>query len=136
VVYIIYPTDEKRIIKIVSKIEEAAVSEDIDKVMDFISFNYSDDNHNGYIQIKQIILTGFRRLDDIEIERNIEGISIIDNVAESELSFRVIASFGDERGYIIGDAARKESIKVFFEKSAQRWFITKIEGVFNKNIYY
>jgi hypothetical protein len=126
VVYIIYPTDEKRIIKIVSKIEEAAVSEDIDKVMDFISFNYSDDNHNGYIQIKQIILTGFRRLDDIEIERNIEGISIIDNVAESELSFRVIASFGDERGYI----------KVFFEKSAQRWFITKIEGVFNKNIYY
>jgi hypothetical protein len=136
VIFILYPTDEKRIIKIIKSVEEAAISKDIDKFMGYISYNYSDDYHNGYIQIKEIIRTGFNRLDDMEIERNIDKISVNENLAEAELSVRVITSIGEERGYIIGDAVNGEKVRVFLEKSTQRWFIKKVDGVFNEKTYY
>ncbi|MCK5286747.1 MAG: hypothetical protein KAJ34_05560 [Thermodesulfovibrionia bacterium] len=132
VIYIIYPNDEKRIIKIIRKSQEAVLSEDSDKLMGFISYNYRDNYNNGYIQIKEITSNVFRRLSDIEIEKNIVKISTAENTAEAVLSVRVIASDSEERGYIIGNAARAETIKLFFEKSPHTWMITSVEGVFEK----
>jgi hypothetical protein len=128
----VYPNDEKRIIKIIHKSQEAVILEDIDKLMGFISYNYQDKYNNGYIQIKEITSNVFKRLNDIEIEKNIEKISTAENTAEAVLSVRVIASDAEDRGYILGDAARAETIKLFFEKSPHTWMITSVEGVFEK----
>jgi hypothetical protein len=130
IIYIIYPSDEKRIIQVIDKSEEAIINEDIEKLMDTISYNYMDGYGNGYLQVKHIMLNAFKRLDDIVVDRNILRISISDDTAEAELSVRAIATLGEERGYIIGDAVEPETIKVFFEKSPHKWLITKVEGVF------
>ncbi len=131
VVYTLYPTDEKRIRKIINKSEKAIISEDVDKLMEFISYNYRDDYGNGYLQLKKTFQTAFKHLNNIDIERNIIKISVKDTLAEAELSIRVLASEGEERGYIIGDAGNAKTIKVFFEKSPYKWLITKVDGVFD-----
>lgn len=129
-VYIFYPTDEKRIIRVINNSEDAVADKNIDKLMEYVSYNYRDDYGSGYIQIKKILQTVFNRLNDIKIERNITKISVRENFAEAELDVRVIASEGENRGYIIGDAGQAAAIKIFFEKSSYKWLITKVEGVF------
>lgn len=131
IIYVFYPTDENRIRKIINNSEKAIISEDVDKLMGFISYNYMDDYGNGYLKLKKTFLTVFKRLNDIDIERNIIKISVKDKLAEAELLIRVLASEGEERGYIIGNAVNAKTIKVFFEKSPYKWLITKVEGVFD-----
>ncbi len=132
-IYVLYPTDERRIIRVVNKSEDAIVSEDIDKLMENVAYNYKDDHGNGYFQIKEILKIAFKRLNDLEVEKNITKISVKENAAEVELSVRVIALEGEDKGYIIGDAVQAATIKVFFEKSSYKWLITKVEGVFEKS---
>ena len=129
-VYIFYPTDEKRIIRVINNSEDAIVEKNIDKLMEYVSYNYRDDYGASYIQIKKILQTVLSRLNDIKIERTITKISLRENFAEAELDVRVIASEGENRGYIIGDAGQAAAIKIFFEKSSYKWLIIKVEGVF------
>ncbi len=129
-IYVLYPTDERRIIRIINNSEDAIVEKNIDKLMEYVSYNYRDDYGASYIQIKKILQTVLSRLNDIKIERNITKISVRENFAGAELDVRVIASEGEHRGYIIGDAGQAAAIKIFFEKSSYKWLITKVEGVF------
>ncbi len=132
-IYVLYPTDERRIIRVVNKSEDAIVSEDIDKLMENVAYNYKDDHGNGYFQIKEILKIAFKRLNDLEVEKNITKISVKENSAEVEMSVRVIASEGEDKGYVVGDAGQAATIKVFFEKTSYKWLITKVEGVFEKS---
>ncbi len=136
VVYIFYPTDEKRVRKIISNSEEAIISEDIDRLMELVSYNYIDDYGNSYLMLKKRMQSVFGRLDDIEIERSIIKISVKDSDAEAELSVRVSVSEGEDRVYIIGDAGMAQTIKVFFKKSPYKWLITEVEGMFNAEMHY
>lgn len=136
IVYIFYPTDEKRVRKIISNSEEAIISEDIDRLMEFVSYNYRDDYGNSYLLLKKRMQSVFGRLDDLEIESNIVKISVKDSDAEAELSVRVSVSEGEDRVYIIGDAGMAQTIKVFFKKSPHKWLITEVEGIFNAEMYY
>lgn len=140
IIYVFYPTDENRIRKIINNSEKAIISEDVDKLMGFISYNYMDDYGNGYLKLKKTFQTTFKHLNDIDIEKNIIKISVKDKLAEAELLIRVLASRpggspvateNEERGYIIGNAVNAKTIKVFFEKSPYKWLITKVEGVFD-----
>ena len=132
-IYILYPTDEKRIISVINKSEDAVADKNIDKLMEYVSYNYRDDYGASYIQIKKILQTVLSRLNDIKIERTITKISLRENFAETELDVRVIASEGENRGYIIGDPGQAAAIKIFFEKSSYKWLIIKVEGVFEKS---
>ena len=132
-IYVLYPTDERRIIRIINNSEDAVAEKNIDKLMEYVSYNYRDDYGSSYIQIKKILQTVLSRLNDIKIERTITKISVRENFAEAELDVRVIASEGKNRGYIIGDAGQAAAIKIFFEKSSYKWLIIKVEGVVEKN---
>ncbi len=137
IVYVFYPTDKNRIRRVIGNCEKAVVAEDIDKLMGFISYNYRDKYGNGYLKLKKTLQTVFRRLDSIDIERNIKGISVNDKLAEAEISIRVLVSrhggspvaTKNEKEYIIGDAGNSRTIKVFFEKTSYKWLITKVDGV-------
>ncbi|MBI4654669.1 MAG: hypothetical protein HY752_06700 [Nitrospirae bacterium] len=128
---LLYPTNEKRIKKVINNTEKAVVAEDIEGMMGHISYNYLDDYGNGYLQIKNIMLQAFQLFDDIEIEKDIIKISVKNSHAEAHVSVRVIALHNEDRGYIIGDAVSAQTIKVFLEKSPNKWLVTKVEGVFD-----
>jgi len=132
VVFIFYPTDEKRIKRVIAGSEEALLREDIDGLFEYISYNYRDDHGGSYLILKKRMQIVFKRLDDIEIEKNLLKITVQDKTAEAELNVRVIASEGEAREYIIGDAVTWQGIKVFLEKSPNKWLVTKVEGVLEK----
>lgn len=138
-VYLFYPTDENRIRKTIRESEQAFTSEDVDKIMELVSYNYGDAYGNNYLRLKKTLQTVFKRLDDIDIERTITGITIDGKRAETELDVRVIASSSsgagrseNDRGYILGDAGEAVRIKVFFEKPSYTWLITGVEGIDEK----
>jgi hypothetical protein len=138
-VYLFYPTDENRIRKVIRNGEKAAVAEDIDGLMDSFSYNYIDDYGNGYLKLKKRFEAVFKRLDNIEIEKNLRGITIDESRAEAEIQIRVIASSSSGRGrngqdkkYIIGYPEDTETIKVSFAKSPHKWLITGFKGLENR----
>lgn len=138
--YFLFPTDENRIRKTIRKSEQAFTSEDVDRIMELVSYNYSDAFGNNYLRLKKTLQTVFKRLDDIDIEKTITGITVDGKRAETELDVRVIASSSSragqseyDRGYILGDAGEAARIKVYFEKPSYTWLITGVEGIDKKN---
>ena len=136
VVFVIYPTDEKRIKRVIAGSEEALLKEDIDGLFEFISYNYQDDYGDSYLILKKRMQIVFKRLDDIEIEKNLLGITVNEKSAEADLNVKVIASEGELREYIIGDAVTWQGIKVYFEKSPYKWKIVKVADLFGNDSSY
>ncbi|MBI5675151.1 MAG: hypothetical protein HZC48_04865 [Nitrospirae bacterium] len=130
VAFVLYPTDEKRIRRVIAGSEDALIKKDLDGLFEYISYNYRDDYGNSYLILKKRMQIVFNRLNDIEIEKNLMGITVLDKTAEAELNVRVIASEGEAREYIIGDAVAWQEIKVYFEKSPYKWKIVKVAGLF------
>ncbi len=130
-VFVFYPTDKKRIRKVINSSGEAVIHEDIDGFMRYISYNYNDDYGGSYLFLRKRLEIVFKTLDDIDVEKDIMKISVRETQAQAELRVRVIASKGDNRGYIIGDAGKTQTIKVYFEKSPYKWKIIKVDGVFD-----
>jgi hypothetical protein len=131
VILMFYPTDKKRIKKIINSSEKAIIHEDLDELMKHISYNYKDDYGGSYLNLKKRMQIVFKNLDEIDITKDIVKISVEGAHAEAELNVRVIASQGDNRGYIIGDAVEAQTIKIYFEKSPYKWKVTKVDGVFD-----
>jgi hypothetical protein len=141
--YFLYPTDENRIRKTIKGGASAVMAEDIDGVMEYVSYNYNDRYGNNYLLLKKRLQNIFRRLDDIDIERNIVKISVKEKLAEVELSVRVLATpssgpspDGFERAYLIGDAGEAADLKITLEKSSYKWLITEVDGLYGKGVVY
>ncbi|MEW6715339.1 MAG: hypothetical protein AB1306_09660 [Nitrospirota bacterium] len=132
-VFVLYPTDEKRIRRVISGSEEALSKEDIEKLLEYISFNYRDDYGNSYLILKKRMEIVFKRLDDIEFEKNLLKITVQDKTAVADLNVKVIATEGATREYIIGDSVTWQGIKVYFEKSPYKWKIVKVAGLFGND---
>jgi hypothetical protein len=130
-VYVLYPTEKKRIKKIIESCREAVKNENINLLMEHISFNYSDDYGGSYLQLKKRMELAFNRFDDIDITADIMNIAIEDKQADAEIKMSVIASEGNNRGYLIGDAGSDQDIKLYLEKSPFEWKVIKVEGNYN-----
>jgi len=128
VIFIYYPTDKKRIRNVITDSSDAIARKDVEGLMGNVSYNYRDDYGNSYLILKKRMEGLFRKYEDIEIERDIKKISLDEGKAVSEITFSVIASEGDSRGYIIGDAVEGVSIRIFLEKSPYRWKVTGADG--------
>ncbi len=136
VVYFFFPTDENLIRKTIAAGERAVMSEDIDRLMECVSYNYQDEYGNNYLLLRKRLMDMFRRMDTIEVQKELRRISIQEKRAEVELSVRVLAARASasarntaERKYVLGDVSDGKTIHVFLEKSLQKWLITRVEGV-------
>jgi hypothetical protein len=127
IVYLVWPSDESRIRKLINKEVKAAEEEDIEAFMSGISFNYQDERGLSYLLIRRLLQRELKTLSDIEVER--EGLRIEvegeGDRASAALDVRVIASEGEARGYYWGDI--KEPVRLSLElrkEPAGRWLIT------------
>ena len=124
-----FPSDKKRIKKVVENGRQAVINEDLKGFMDIISLNYNDDFGGNYINLKKRMDRLFKQFDNSDITLDMLGISVNGDTAAAELNLSVITSEGEYRGYLIGDAEGGHDVKVYFGKSPYRWKVVKIEGV-------
>lgn len=95
--------------------------------MEHISFNYHDNYGGSYLQFKKRAEMSFSSYDDFEIELDRIKIDFHEQEATVGLNVSIIASAGNERGYLIGDAAGFQKMAVYLEKTAYDWKVVKIE---------
>ncbi len=131
-VFAFYPSDRKRIKKIIRDCVDSVVNENADQLMEHISFNFKGPHGGSYLQLKKRVERIFERFDDFDITSDIMNISIEGKQAEADLKASVIASEGIDRTYFIGDAGSNEDIKVFLEKSPYEWKVIGFERLHNR----
>ena len=127
-VIFLFPSDKKRIRKAIGAVEQAVVNEDVQALMDRVSFNYADEYGGSYLTLKKRAEHLFNTYDDFDVTAIIAGIAIIEEKATVDLEVSLVASSGSERGYLFGNAGGHREIKVFFEKSKLNWMITRLEA--------
>lgn len=132
-IIILFPTEKKRINKVIKKGSEAILNEDIDSFMDVVALSYKDDYGGSYLYMKKRVERVLSRFDDFEIIIGNMGTTLEDKTAIVDLRVSIIASEGEKRAYLIGDAGGHKAVKVFFVKEPFNWKLERIEGIFSKN---
>ena len=129
IIYFLWPSDESRIKKLFRDGAKAIEQEKIDDVMSMVSFNYTDKEGLSYIIIREGMKRVFQQMSGIKIEYDIKNLSIKDAAATADLDLRVVASYGEDTGYIVGDAAEPVHMKFFLEKERTTWLVSGTEGL-------
>lgn len=128
-IYFLWPSDEARIKKLIKEGSTAVEKEEIDNVMAKVSFNYQDEKGLNYILIKKVLESQFKSLSGIKIEHENLKIAVKEKLATAEFDLRVVATIGNQTGYIIGDLQTPARIKLFLEKERTTWLVIKTEGI-------
>jgi hypothetical protein len=127
--YLLWPTDESRIKKLFKEGAEAIEREDLDAVMSKVSFNYRDDYGLTFLSIRESMQSVFKRMSDIKITHENLAIKINDKTAVGDLDVRIIATIGNNTGYVMGDLRKPVHLRFTLEKEKMKWLITKTEGL-------
>lgn len=129
VIYFIWPTDEGRIRKLFKEGAKAVEARKVDDVMSKVSYAYTDRHGLSYLALKQGMEREFKRMSNIQIEYEITKIEVRDKAATAGVDVRVIASYGADTGYVVGDAARPAHLSFSLEKRPTGWLISSSEGL-------
>jgi hypothetical protein len=129
VLYLLWPSDESRIKKLFKEGSHAIEKEDLDAVMSRVSFNYRDEYGLTYLYMKELMKSVFQRMSDIKIEYENLMIKVNDKTATADMDVRIIATIGNDTGYILGDLPKPVHLKFTLEKVRTKWLVTKTEGL-------
>jgi hypothetical protein len=128
-VYVLWPSDKSRIRKLFKEGAQAVIGENLEEVMSKVSYHYSDDQGVSYLLLQKGFERSFKQLDDFIIEYEIQDIDIKDKSATVALDLSVIATYGQETGYILGDAGEQRKTVFYLEKERTTWLVIKTEGI-------
>ena len=129
ILYFLWPSDESRIKKLFNEGSRAIEKEDLDTVMSKVSFNYSDEYGLTYLYLKESIKSVFKQMSDIKVEYENLNIKVNDKIAKADMDVRIIATIGNDTGYIFGDLPKPVHLKFTLEKERTKWLVTKTEGL-------
>jgi hypothetical protein len=104
IIYMLWPTDEARIKKLVRQEAHAIEAEDIEEVMSHVSFNYQDEYGLSYVLVKKLMERQFQRYSGMEVEYDDLKVVVAEGEKEATASMdlRVMARAGQEMGYLLG----------------------------------
>ncbi|MEW6675331.1 MAG: hypothetical protein AB1348_04900 [Nitrospirota bacterium] len=129
IIYLLWPSDEGRIKKLLKEGSKAVEREDLDDVMSRVSFNYRDDYGFTYLYIKEYMKKVFEQMSDIRVEYENLKIKVNKATATADMDVRIIATIGNDTGYVIGDVAKPIHLRFTLEKERVKWLVTKTEGL-------
>lgn len=128
-VYALWPSDRSRIKKLFKEGAQAVIEENLEEVMSKVSYHYSDKQGVSYLLLQKGFERSFKQVDNFIIEYEIQNIDIKDKTATVELDLSVIATYGQETGYILGDAGEHRKTVFYLEKERTTWLVIKTEGI-------
>ncbi len=128
-VFVLWPSDKSRIKKLFKEGAQAVTAENLEDVMSKVSYHYSDEHGISYLFLQKGFERFFQKLDNFIIEYEIKDISITEKTATVELDLSVIATYGQDTGYILGDAGEHQKTVFYLEKERTSWLVIKTEGI-------
>jgi hypothetical protein len=129
IIYFLWPSDEARIKKLFREGSKAVEERNMEEVMSKVSYNYSDEHGLSYITLKQAVERTFKQMSGIQVEYEIKEIRLKEQKATAEVDLRVIATYGKDTGYVVGDAARPAHLTFSLEKERTKWLVTGVGGL-------
>jgi hypothetical protein len=129
IIYLIWPSDESRIKKLFKEGSRAIEKKDLETVMSKVSFNYRDEYGLTYLYLKQIMESVFKQTDNIRIEYDNVKITVRDDTATTDMDVLILATRGNNTGYILGDLSEPAHLTFTLEKERTKWLVTKTEGL-------
>src|SRR4030043_2274551 len=129
ILYLLWPSDESRIKKLFNEGSRAIEKEDLDALMSKVAFNYSDEYGLTYLYLKESMKSVFKQMSDIKIEYENLNIKVNEKTGIADMDVRVIATIGNDTGYIFGDLPKPVHLKFTLEKERTKWLVTKTEGL-------
>ena len=129
IIYLLWPSDEARIKKMLKEGMSAVEQEDLENVMSKVSFNYRDEYGLTYIYIKEYMKNIFRQMDEINVEYENLQIKVYENTASVAMDVRVVAQIGTDTGYVFGDYPNPEQLTLTLQKERTKWYVIKTEGL-------
>ncbi len=129
VIYLLWPTEEDRIRRLIKNGARAVEAKNVDDVMSKISYTYTDQYAINYLVIKEALQRQFQRVNTISVEYDIKKVDVKDKAATAGVDVRVIITAGKEAGYVVGDAAKPSHLSLSLEKGPTGWLINSVEGI-------
>ena len=129
IIYFLWPSDESRIKKLFKEGANAIEQEDIETVMSKVSFNYRDEYGFTYLYLKELMKSIFRQMKDIKIDYENMKITIDDKTATVYMDVLILATFGSDTGYILGDLSEPAHLTFTLVKERTKWLVIKTEGL-------
>jgi hypothetical protein len=140
IIFLIWPSDERRIKKLFKEGAAAAEAKDLDGVMSKVSYTYRDNYGMTYMYLKETLKREFAQLSDPRVElsnlrikvfkktvpKEEGGFTLKQAIAEADV--RVLATIGTETGYIIGDPKSPLHLRFTLEKERMTWHVVEAEG--------
>jgi len=124
--WLFWPSDESRIRRTLREETKAFEAGNLDGVMTGVSYTYRDAYGMPYIAMKGYLKRFFEQFSDIGVECGDPGIRLLgEEEAVAELNVRVLATMGNERGYILGDLKGPVRVRVFLRKEHAAWLIAQ-----------
>lgn len=128
ILYLVWPSDEARIKKLLEEGIQAMEKEDLGDVMSRVSFNYRDDYRLTYLSIKERMKKIFQQMNDIKVEYENLQITVREKTASAAMDLRVVAQVGTDAGYVFGDYPNPKRLMLTLEKEKNKWYVVKAEG--------
>jgi hypothetical protein len=129
IIYLLWPSDESRIKKLFKEGSQAIQKEDLETVMSKVSFNYRDEYGFTYLYLKELMKTLFKQMDDIKIEYENIKINVNDDTATADMDVLILATMGNNTGYVLGDLSEPAHLTFTLEKERTKWLVIKTEGL-------
>ena len=129
IIYLLWPSDESRIKKLFKEGSQAIEKEDLETVMSKVSFNYRDEYGFTYLYLKELMKTLFKQMDDMKIEYENIVINVHDDTATADMDVLILATMGNNTGYILGDLSEPAHLTFTLEKERTTWLVIKTEGL-------
>ena len=129
ILYLLWPSDEARIKKLLKEGTEAVEQEDLENVMSKVSFNYRDDYGLTYLYIKEYMKKYFQQMSEINVEYENLRIEVHEKTASAEMDVRVVAQIGTDNGYVFSDYPNPEHLTFTLQKERTTWYVIKTEGL-------
>jgi hypothetical protein len=109
---------------------EAAMAEDLDESMRFISVNYSDNLGYKRTSMRKLLERAYKEFDEpvITLDEPPE-INIREGQAIVSAKVRLSAVYGGRRNYLLGDTETPNHLSVQLSKSDYSWKVFAIEGL-------
>ena len=122
--WVILPSEEGKIRKVMGKVRKGIEEEKILAVMGHFSRDYRDEFNNSYESVAGLIAGKFREFEGMKFATFTTEVELIDReTATCRVEARLLATFEGEFGYLLGTTREPASLLVALRKERGEWKI-------------